>query len=138
MMTREEFENTLRATGVDPMNAASFHRLDQYAQQMAIEAAIDHQCVYPLVTPLTNRTNVNNGYTPDGCAISCVPEEFPATPSIRTNTSNGGLPPFATSDGATNDQLHPTDQDNERPPELAKVAPRRDDARGVLRKSRPL
>ncbi len=120
------------------MNAASFHRLDQYAQQMAIEAAIDHQCVYPLVTPLTNRTNVNNGYTPDGCAISCVPEEFPATAIDKNNTSNGGLPPFATSDGATNDQLHPTDQDNERPPELAKVGPQTRRCPSVLRKSRPL
>ncbi|WP_279356197.1 hypothetical protein [Methylobacterium indicum] len=120
-MTNEEFENVLRATGVDPMKVARLHRPDQHQQQMAIDAAIDHQTVYPLVTPLTNRTNVNNGYTPDGCAISCVPKEFPATAIEKNNTSNGGLPPFATSDGATNDQLHPTDQDNERPPELAEV-----------------
>ncbi|MGY6283637.1 hypothetical protein ACXIT0_12125 [Methylorubrum extorquens] len=121
MSDTDDFEARLRAAGINPLAVANFKRPEQHQQQMAIENALSGQGVHPLEpdtsadhrrvsisNDLTNKNNVNNGYTPDGYAIEAVPEEHPAIAIEEQPTTNGLAPSFATQDDEANKPAQPS------------------------------
>jgi hypothetical protein len=121
MSNPNDFEARLRAAGINPLAVANFKRPEQHQQQVAIDNALSGQGVHPLKASisaddrrvsisndLTNKNNVNNGYTPDGYAIEAVPEQHPATAIEGEPTTNGLAPSFATRDDEANKPAQPS------------------------------
>lgn len=123
-MAHNEFEERLRAAGINPLAVANFKRPEQHEQQVAIENALSGQGVYPLEkgtsadnrrvsisNGLTNKNNVNNGYTPDGYAIEAVPDQHPAAAIEEEPRTNGLAPSFATQDDEANKPAQPSGEE---------------------------
>lgn len=125
MIPARTFEECMRSIGVDP---ASVPRHRSSLPPVALERAPHGPGVYPLdegdhsnlhrvsiINGLTNKNNVNNGYTPDGGTfvppIGCASDELPAAAIFQEVTTNRLAPSLATQDDEPNSPAQPSGEE---------------------------